>query len=332
MDRRYKPAKVSINPARLFSFVLLVFTHLLFAGPLTSQVYHVHKYTESEGLPSTEVRDLVQSADGQLWFATRNGIASYDGQTWQTHGPNEGLAAMDHSRLEIDSRQRIWAVSTGPIAKVSIFENGRWQKLARPLPIEYANALLTLDGESAAALVGHDRGVIYIQQGEYVELGFEGKATPSVFSIERFGGSIYAATDIGLFKVKMFRKFNGNQQFSSESPHLNCVVFASPPANLELIFDPDNKNGDKPKDLSPLPNQNPLRAGPVLPSTSAANSDRLMLITIHRLGNRQRHGRSPGKHHFRLIGRISRKAAVQTFPVEYQFSACSLVLLGPVHQ
>ena len=56
---------------------------LALASPAAAQRYHVHTYTEGDGLPSSTVRGMTQDAAGRMWFATRAGISVYDGRDWR---------------------------------------------------------------------------------------------------------------------------------------------------------------------------------------------------------------------------------------------------------
>lgn len=54
-----------------------------------AQSYRVDTYTVEDGLPSSEVYDLTQDASGRLWLATRGGLTSWDGLSFELHLPPE---------------------------------------------------------------------------------------------------------------------------------------------------------------------------------------------------------------------------------------------------
>ncbi|MCP4658227.1 MAG: hypothetical protein GY856_22675, partial [bacterium] len=58
---------------------------LLAAGDVGAQSYRIRNYSEDDGLPSSTVHDITQDHSGRMWFATRSGIAVYDGVRWTTH-------------------------------------------------------------------------------------------------------------------------------------------------------------------------------------------------------------------------------------------------------
>lgn len=48
-------------------------------------------YTVEDGLPSTEVYDIIQDDYGYLWFSTDRGLSRYNGYTFENFGVKEGL-------------------------------------------------------------------------------------------------------------------------------------------------------------------------------------------------------------------------------------------------
>ncbi|BDD08420.1 hybrid sensor histidine kinase/response regulator [Fulvitalea axinellae] len=63
---------------RIISIVFLCFSVVTAFGQPTSE-YRFEKYTTAEGLPQNRVYDIVQDANGFMWFATDDGVARFDG-------------------------------------------------------------------------------------------------------------------------------------------------------------------------------------------------------------------------------------------------------------
>jgi signal transduction histidine kinase/ActR/RegA family two-component response regulator/streptogramin lyase len=78
---------------------------------LFSQGYLVHHYTEMDGLPTANVHDVVQDHQGRIWFATRGGIAVYDGVSWEKYTLADGLPVLSFHYIKVDQKGRIWALS-----------------------------------------------------------------------------------------------------------------------------------------------------------------------------------------------------------------------------
>ena len=64
--------------------------------------------TGHEGLPSSEVYDVVQDKMGYLWFSTDQGLARYDGYRFMIFDESAGLPENTVFDLEADALGRIW--------------------------------------------------------------------------------------------------------------------------------------------------------------------------------------------------------------------------------
>ncbi|AOH36263.1 ATP-binding protein [Luteimonas sp. JM171] len=62
----------------------------------------------ADGLPSNQVNDMVEDAQGFLWVATSDGLARYDGTGFQVWQIEHGLSDSFVWSLDIDSQGRIW--------------------------------------------------------------------------------------------------------------------------------------------------------------------------------------------------------------------------------
>lgn len=51
----------------------------------------IRRYSAANGLPSDNVYNIAQSADGRIWCSTWNGIGIYDGRRWHRLGRDQGL-------------------------------------------------------------------------------------------------------------------------------------------------------------------------------------------------------------------------------------------------
>ena len=65
-------------------------------------------YTYLDGLPSNDVYDIQQDADGSLWFATGDGICRYDGSQFFNFTKENGLATQRANTILIDSQGILW--------------------------------------------------------------------------------------------------------------------------------------------------------------------------------------------------------------------------------
>ena len=71
----------------------------------------VHKYDESDGVPSSHVTQLLQDEQGFMWFATWNGLCRYDGYEFRSFKPAVG----DGCHMKTDRIRNITLQPTGDI-------------------------------------------------------------------------------------------------------------------------------------------------------------------------------------------------------------------------
>jgi len=68
-------------------------------------------FTVDEGLPSSEVYEILQDRQGFIWFATDNGLSRFNGYQFENFGPMEGLEDPVVFFLQEDAKGRIWTKS-----------------------------------------------------------------------------------------------------------------------------------------------------------------------------------------------------------------------------
>ena len=75
--------------------------------------YSLRNYNVENGLPSSEVYDVVQGSDGYMWFTTDRGVSKFNGYDFINYTTKDGL--LDNVNFEIikDAKDRIWILSIG---------------------------------------------------------------------------------------------------------------------------------------------------------------------------------------------------------------------------
>ncbi|MCP5050204.1 MAG: response regulator, partial [bacterium] len=93
-----------------------------------------HHYSETDGLADSNVHDVVQDRSGRMWFATNAGISLYDGQTWKSFTPSDGLPEQRYFFLALDGRDRVWALGQPRQRgfQVLYYDDSRWHSLQFP--------------------------------------------------------------------------------------------------------------------------------------------------------------------------------------------------------
>lgn len=102
---------------------IIVFLCVAFYVPVRSQTPYFKKISFQEGLPATNIYDILNDSKGYIWFATDNGVTRYDGFEFENFTTSDGLAFNSTLALYEDYLGRIWFLSYS--GKLSYFEEDR---------------------------------------------------------------------------------------------------------------------------------------------------------------------------------------------------------------
>lgn len=86
---------------------------LLFATPARAERLPVTTYGLPDGLPSTFIHHIMSDSRGLLWFATRDGLARFDGARFVTYGMDHGLPVPTVTYLLETRDGHYWVGTTG---------------------------------------------------------------------------------------------------------------------------------------------------------------------------------------------------------------------------
>ncbi len=104
--------------------------------------YNIHYYKdgiwgtfERTGEPYYDIVDIEELQNGEMWFATMDGVYTYDGRKWQPNSPEIYNSEGDRVRVTVYSLAqspdgRIWIVVKGNNGKeIQVYENGSWKPM-----------------------------------------------------------------------------------------------------------------------------------------------------------------------------------------------------------
>ncbi|MCB0707062.1 MAG: histidine kinase [Saprospiraceae bacterium] len=81
-------------------------------GMAQSNHFAYRQFTANDGLPSSEVYDILQDKLGYIWFSTDNGVSRFDGYSFQNYGVVQGLKEPVVFYMQEDREKgRIWMQS-----------------------------------------------------------------------------------------------------------------------------------------------------------------------------------------------------------------------------
>jgi signal transduction histidine kinase/ligand-binding sensor domain-containing protein len=105
---------------------LITFWLYWWASNLQAQQYRFKTYSLEEGLPQSEVTDILQDIRGSIWIATHGGgVARFNGKTFTSFNEQSGIINNRVKKLYEDSQGNLWFVTERGITKYNgkNFEN-----------------------------------------------------------------------------------------------------------------------------------------------------------------------------------------------------------------
>ncbi len=191
----------------LSSVVLLIFLSIIPLHGL-AQHYQVHTYKEWDGMPTNPTYDADQDSLGHMWFCTRMGLSSYNGNEWKIHSFHPIVAAQPQALMEVDSRGSLWSVSAQPPLRLSRRTGKQWSTIPfskRTLP-KYALVGLEVlnleDGTDRVAIILYS-GEILLWDGQNWHQLEESEQTGNILSSVLVGTRLFLATNGGLFTIDL---------------------------------------------------------------------------------------------------------------------------------
>lgn len=103
--------------------LLIIIACLIYINSLSIQAeelsFVAHKFTVADGLPSNNIRELVQDGDGYIWLGTTGGLCRFDGYQFVTfntfNNPSEGNNTLHVGQVKYsDKGSSIW-ISTSSL-------------------------------------------------------------------------------------------------------------------------------------------------------------------------------------------------------------------------
>ena len=108
----------------------LFITLLFLTAPFLSLGQELHSvfinYSINEGLPSSEIYDVIQDDKGFMWFATDKGISKYDGYDFINYTTLDGLTDNSVFKFYKDFENKIWC--NGWVSELCYLQQGSIQK------------------------------------------------------------------------------------------------------------------------------------------------------------------------------------------------------------
>lgn len=137
-------------------FVCLLFCYISLAQTGEGGLVH---YNVTDGLPSSEVHDVIEDNNHLIWIATDRGVCSFDGYSFRIYGPSDGMFEQTVWRILKDDYGKLWFI--GLSGKLHYYENDQFHSYPHNSEIEalnygdLRNLSYALDGDTLSIWVGH---------------------------------------------------------------------------------------------------------------------------------------------------------------------------------
>lgn len=217
---------------RFFAVFLAVLTavSLVFAGKPAfadekkTENYSAVMYNNSNGLPTSEANDIVQTEDGFIYIGSYSGLIRYDGVNFTRFDSFTGITSVDS--LFIDSKNRLW-VGTND-SGIALYENGAFRFYNRENGLTSLSVRDITEDKAGNIVFGTTSELAYIDEnGELFiidDAAVKGKYIKQLTSGN--DGAVYGCTMDGMF----FRMENLAiaSCFSSEEMGFGLVTCITP--------------------------------------------------------------------------------------------------------
>jgi len=188
--------------------------------------------------------DIKQDSSGLIWIGRRSGISSFDGIRFRNFNVADGLKSTSYAFLDIDSKNKIWALAESGELVISTFLNGRWMTIAHNFgmpsrfSLTYTAFEVFYQNNSPVVMVGSEKdGLFNFQNGLWKHFTTSGGLPGNnINSILQFEEKVVIATDHGL-SVYENNKFENTIQHISPYLSQNIVALSTEGNVLWILGD-----------------------------------------------------------------------------------------------
>ncbi|MEI7723576.1 MAG: PAS domain S-box protein [Bacteroidota bacterium] len=167
------------------------------------QQYFTKSYTIENGLPTRIVNDACQDSNGVMWFATFNGISSYDGFRFTNFDANNGLPRHSYRKVKFDQAGVLWGIPYSICDTLVCFHHGSWKKINPPSKnpkIEVSAFDLCTRNRQTVICIGHFSGLDILQDGRWIHVDVSKDPLKNqIFSVISKDGNFLVLTKTGIW-------------------------------------------------------------------------------------------------------------------------------------
>ncbi len=117
-------------------------------------------YDNTNGLPTSEANDIVETSEGFIWIGSYSGLIRYDGNTFERVDSTTGIASV--VSLFVDSSDRLW-IGTND-SGVAVMERGEFRMWGKAEGLKSASVRAIAEDKSGTIYVATTDGIVAIDR------------------------------------------------------------------------------------------------------------------------------------------------------------------------
>lgn len=117
-------------------------------------------YDNTNGLPTSEANDIVETPDGFLWMGSYSGLVRYDGNSFERVDSTTGVTSVVD--LYVDSKERLW-IGTNDGGAV-VMENGKYVKFSKSDGLKSLSVRSITEDNGGNIYLATTRGLVMVNE------------------------------------------------------------------------------------------------------------------------------------------------------------------------
>ena len=182
--------------------------------------YSAVLYNNTNGLPTSEANDIVQTWEGFIWIGSYGGLIRYDGSRFERIDYVSGVKC-----LYVDSQNRLWVGTTD--AGVILISNGMFMQWDLINGLKSVSIRSIIEGRDGIIYVATTEGLLMIDEEMQVKYLEDDRVINAFLHELRIGadGMIYAVNNAGDVIAIRNGKVEAYYPFSNSSfKGINCIL------------------------------------------------------------------------------------------------------------
>lgn len=143
--------------------ILVILCGILLSAGTRAQTFT--NYTTADGLPSNVVNGVAIDAGQNIWLATDEGVAKFDGTAWTVYTMADGLIDNYVLCVAVDADNHIWV---GTDVGVSTYSNGTWTNYTSADGLVYDMVSYICSDNSGGVWIGTGEGLSHFTGSTFV--------------------------------------------------------------------------------------------------------------------------------------------------------------------